>query len=401
MNSEKTVDVVNVITIITVLVCSVISYVFFRYNGQEFFRMYLLFMAVTILLTQVSSMAKNERLSAFFMALSVFTMSYLFIFRNQTGIDDHVYRRMFTDIGHMNLRAFIKSSDIEIGYKTINYLIYKITDGDYNICQVFFAFIPIALIESTLWKNRHKLDLSIATLYVYMTLYYFIMSSGLVRVFFAVSIVFYGFRYIIEQNIKKYIITVIIASLFHRSACVMLILLILFIKDNYFYKHIKPLSIVLFIVVPVVFVLVSKYIVPSMGDRYQHYALETASEGSVFGFIDRLPFIIMTIFYMPILSDESSETKKEIRLYLVLMLLTVSINIATIWTDLGRTVYYTNCGITLAISFLNKQNKIRYSRDGIILAIISVVLPYIYMMHTSFYNLSSWIHLNNYTTFFH
>jgi hypothetical protein len=346
-----------------------------------------------ILFAKMSSVAKNESRSIFWLILSICSISYLFCFRNQTGIDDMTYLKYFYRASNISLVEYMGLSNLEMGYKTINYLIYYITDGNYNTCQFFFAFTPICLIMLALWKKREYIDLALAVLYFYMILYYYIMNAGLVRIFFAVGVVFYSLDYLMQNEIRKYIVCVVIASLFHVSALFMLSLLIVCIRKNYYIYNLKYLSVILIIMIPVAFYFVSKYAPSVLGeDRYGSYA-EMESNRSIFDMADRLPFIFIALYFLRYITN----AEKEYRLYIVLMILTIAINISSIWMTLGRCVYYTNTGIMLCMSFLMKHESIR--RDNIVVSVL-VAIPFIYMMHSIFNNSYFWEHLNNYSTFF-
>jgi hypothetical protein len=338
---------------------------------------------------------------AFFWLISTFLISYVFCFRNQTGIDDITYKLYFEKAANSSLQEFLSYSEMEIGYKISNYIIFHLSNGNYNVCQFIFSFIPILLFQITFWKKRNELELSVALLYFYMTLYYFIMSAGLVRIFFSVSIIFFGLKYILKNDMKRYIACVLIASLFHYSSLVMFSLLLLLINDGFFYRHIKLLSVILLVIIPIILVIVSKYLAPTLGVRYEGYALAVnKSTNSLFSFVDKLPFLIIGIFYIPVIQEEDTQTKKEYRLYLVLILLTISVSIGSMWTDLGRIVYYTNCGIILLMSFILKNKIIRNGNDGRILSIVVTIIPYVFLMHTIFNNNYIWNNLNNYKSIF-
>ncbi len=383
------------LSLVTIFLC-----ITFDSNDAKVFNMYMIFMFMSVVLAKISSLHNNLLISKLFLILSIICMSFLLCFRKQSGIDDIVYKGLFEKASNMNFFDYLNSSDIEFGYKIINYLINRLT-GNYNVCQFFFSFVPIAIIEIKLWQKREYIDFSFALLYVYMTLYYFIISAGLVRIFFAVSIVFYGLDFIVNNNKKKYILCVIIASLFHRSALFMLLLLILLINDEYFYKRVKLFSCLVFVLVPLILFFVSKYIAPLLGERYSSYSqMESVGNASLLSFADKLPFLILGIFYYNTMKKEQYENFKEYQLSLILIILTISINIASIWTDLGRLVYYTNTGIILMMSLIINNKKIKSNFDGMILTMVMTIIPYFYLMHTIFKNQYLWDYLKLYEFIF-
>ncbi|WP_024858898.1 EpsG family protein [Ruminococcus albus] len=398
---KNKIDIIDIIIFLSIISCTFICILLFKNDGRNFFMMYMLLIAGSSCFLKAATFCSNRIVSGFFWLISTFLISYVFCFRNQTGIDDITYKLYFEKAANSSLQEFLSYSEMEIGYKISNYIIFHLSNGNYNVCQFIFSFIPILLFQITFWKKRNELELSVALLYFYMTLYYFIMSAGLVRIFFSVSIIFFGLKYILKNDMKRYIACVLIASLFHYSSLVMFSLLLLLINDGFFYRHIKLLSVILLVIIPIILVIVSKYLAPTLGVRYEGYALAVnKSTNSLFSFVDKLPFLIIGIFYIPVIQEEDTQTKKEYRLYLVLILLTISVSIGSMWTDLGRIVYYTNCGIILLMSFILKNKIIRNGNDGRILSIVVTIIPYVFLMHTIFNNNYIWNNLNNYKSIF-
>lgn len=80
------------------------------------------------------------------------------------------------------------------------------------------SFICLYFITATIKNYSYDPWLSLI-FFVCFPLFY-LNSLSVIRMFSALAITFYGFRYIRSKNLFKYIATVIIASLFHKSAIV-------------------------------------------------------------------------------------------------------------------------------------------------------------------------------------
>lgn len=115
----------------------------------------------------------------------------------------------------------------EVGFNLINKLIYNCTE-DYRVLFFVTSFIILFLIYKSIWENSENIFQSILLIFIGQFYFY---SMNLVRQAIAMSIIVYSFKYIKEKNILKTIISILIATLFHNSALIMIpILLISFMN---------------------------------------------------------------------------------------------------------------------------------------------------------------------------
>lgn len=102
----------------------------------------------------------------------------------------------------------------------------------FQMPQIYFAInsiLSIYLIMSTI--RRYSKDYWVS-LFLFVTFpLFFLNSLSVIRNFTAISIMFYGFKYIEDKKFVKYLLTVIIASLFHKSAIIAI--------SFYFLRNIK------------------------------------------------------------------------------------------------------------------------------------------------------------------
>ncbi|WMM24322.1 EpsG family protein [Tissierella sp. MB52-C2] len=103
---------------------------------------------------------------------------------------------------------------------------------NFNIPQIYFiinSIISICLIMSTI--KRYSKDYWIS-FFLFVTFpLFFLNSLSVIRNYTAIAITFYGFKYIENKKLIRYILMVIIASLFHKSAIIAL--------PFYFFKNIN------------------------------------------------------------------------------------------------------------------------------------------------------------------
>lgn len=139
--------------------------------------------------------------------------------RYETGGDWTSYTEIFQTIesidkvidGH---GENFKSIPLETGFKYLNSISRFICD---NVQFLFFtvAFIISLLLFVSIPKYS---PLPILSVLIYFGVLFFSLDMIVIRQGIAVSIVFFSYRYILQQSLLRYLILVIIASLFHVSA---------------------------------------------------------------------------------------------------------------------------------------------------------------------------------------
>ena len=113
--------------------------------------------------------------------------------------------------------------DFSIGYKKMVQALNIITK-DPQILFVVTSFIFCYFLWKTIYEQSADILLSI--MLVIVTRYYFI-SLNTIRQFIAMSIVIYATKYIIQNKIIKFLIFLAIASLFHTSILIYIVLIFL------------------------------------------------------------------------------------------------------------------------------------------------------------------------------
>lgn len=193
--------------------------------------------------------------------------------RSFVGTDFTAYKNYFDILNYYSLSYH----EYEIGYYLLNYLV-RLFTNDAQYLFLITSFIVIFLTTRTLKEYSVSYMLSI---FLFITLYFYYNSFNILRQYIAVSIVFYSVRYILRDNSKKYILTILIASLFHNTSLIMIpFYWLLKMKiSNIRYFVLFLLSIVLSFITPNLISLISK-IIPGLSS-YVNYYSEGASANSV------------------------------------------------------------------------------------------------------------------------
>ncbi|RKF44749.1 hypothetical protein BCY92_17065 [Bacillus wiedmannii] len=154
--------------------------------------------------------------------------------RYNIGIDYVSHERIYENIQSGLLENFSNTNQ-EKGYFILNKIF-----NDFNVMLFFIALVTLTIKFKVIKDNSIYIFL---TLYLYYCLFFIRYDMGLVTQGIAAAIIMYSYNYIIEKKQVKFILSVLIASLFHISA-------IIFIP---FYWIIRKEYTVKFIVIGILF----------------------------------------------------------------------------------------------------------------------------------------------------
>lgn len=364
--------------ITTLILCVAIFAFFIPTANLSTYLLYVSFLLLSEFFVFLSDLSNHKLASLFFFTLGIVIFGSLMAFRNKTGIDDRTYELIFTHIQNNDLSHSLISSNIEKGYILLNYITSFL--GITNYCHVITitSYISFLFWGIALWRFRKKCNLTVMVLLLWSNFYFFVMYAGLVRIFISLPIALIAYDLVSQRKIKSFLIMVILGSLFHRSAFILLILTPLF-KDSVVY-HWKSFTATLFILMPIVFFFVAKVIVPFLGARYSSYGIIGAFNISI-GKFDILPLWIIAAYFFQFVDSES---KKTYTLGIIALSLSMFFSIWSSLVNLGRLIFYANLGILIIASCIFKQKPV-----GIIekfTPCIFVVYSFVYVMHTTFLN---------------
>lgn len=130
------------------------------------------------------------------------------------GLDTAGYIESFQNIaaGRLDL-----AYGLEWSFRYICYALTYVTKEP-QLILLFFALISNGLIVWRLWELREYISFGVSVAVYYVMFY--MMSLNLMRQFIAVSIVFFATRYLLKGQNIRYLIFVVVASLFHQSALI-------------------------------------------------------------------------------------------------------------------------------------------------------------------------------------
>ncbi|MGP4074889.1 EpsG family protein [Halobacillus sp. K22] len=150
----------------------------------------------------------------FFVLLALAALVVVSGLRSNIG-DTYFYKRIY-EINDFTWEFIQSQKDIGFG---ILQAILKNISSDPQLMIFTTALITNTLIVVVLYKYSRLFELS---LYVYITGGLFIVSMNGIRQVLAAAIAFTALKYIMNGNVKRYIMVILFASLFHQSALVLL-----------------------------------------------------------------------------------------------------------------------------------------------------------------------------------
>lgn len=110
-------------------------------------------------------------------------------------------------------------SEKDIGFGLVQMLLKNYVSEDSQVLIFTTAFITNTLIVYILYNYSRMIEIS---LFIYITGGLFLVSMNGIRQVLAASIAFIAIKYLINGNMIRYFLVVVLASLFHQSALILL-----------------------------------------------------------------------------------------------------------------------------------------------------------------------------------
>lgn len=184
---------------------------------------YFLFLIILFLITLIIikfkgiEYVKNDKKYLIFIFL---LLTFFLAFKSENvGVDADSYRDIFYDISKLSFLKVYSYDRYEIGYKYLCKLISFIWNN-YQFFLFIIAFIEMFGFYYFIKKYSKNYALS---LFIFITFETYMLTFGVLRQAIALSISLFAFKYIDEKKILKFILTILIASLFHKTAAIFLL----------------------------------------------------------------------------------------------------------------------------------------------------------------------------------
>lgn len=129
------------------------------------------------------------------------------------GTDYAMYEYMYFNQYAQNIEK------VEIGYKILMQLSYQLFGENAYLFFTLCSALTILPIYIIIKKYSNKPGES---LFYFVALGFYVLSFNMVRQSIALAICFFALKYMFNRKIIKYVITILIASLFHMTALIMI-----------------------------------------------------------------------------------------------------------------------------------------------------------------------------------
>lgn len=168
-----------------------------------------LFLLMEVCSIEYEKRRKDTRL--LFIILAIFIYSIVIGLRNNVGIDYLNYKNLFFNDGF----DINRSVEIQWLVRFLNFL-----NLPFYSLFIVSAFLQIFFFIK--FYKDYKKCLSWGIFFYFTTLYFF-LSMNVIRQCIAWAIFLYATRYIYKKNLLKYILLIVFATLFHKSAIILII----------------------------------------------------------------------------------------------------------------------------------------------------------------------------------
>lgn len=286
--------------------------------------------------------------------------------RSDVGTDFIAYKNYFENLQYYSFDYPL----YEKGYYALNFVVSLFTTNS-QFVMMLTSFIILFLINKTLLNYSNSYLMSV---FLFITMYYYLNSFNLVRQYIVVAILFFSLKFIIKENFKKFIVSVIIASLFHITALIMIPFYWILKKrfSTMTYVVLIFATIGLSFATPAIVGIVSR-LIPKFA-LYTHYEFEGASSFSVI-------LITLSLFVFSIFNkNKLIKTNKHGWIYVNAVYFALLFSILSTKNILFFRVaiyFYIYCLLLIPICLLILDKKVR---PAAILLVLSTFTYYLYHM---------------------
>ncbi len=359
-------------------------YISLPIEKQPTFCFYTGILLLSMLCIYLSEVTNKKRTSFLLFWLGMAILGFPWAFRLPVAVDDPRYIYLFNQSKFYSLIGYIKLHEQEKGYLLLNWVLYRLLNGNYNHFQVIVSYLSFVFWGLAFRNNKmQKGSGMFMALFLWSHFYFIVLNASLVRLFLAIPIVLIAMQFIWKNKWKLFVIMIIFAASFHLSALVMLLFLFFLYKQKFFYEHWIFFAFLTFFIVLSALVFGANYVFSSLGDKYQGYA-RTRDLSISMGSFTTLPIWIACYMFYKEQLTVSIEYKKRYIIGMILLSLSIVFSIATTVVHVGRIIFYAYLGLLIVISSIF-QLKTRNVYD-MFLKCLLVIYPLVYVMVAAFTN---------------
>lgn len=282
-----------------------------------------------------------------------------------------IYLPIFSELSKLSISEsfnFIKNSNIEVVFYMLTRF-YLIITNNYRIYLIILA-MPLNFFVSRFIYKYSKIPF--LSFIIFFSLNYFAMEFTLLKHCIALSILILSYDYIVKKDFKRFVLVVILAAFFHRTAIIFLIVYPLGnLKTGY--KNISAIVISLFASVAIGKDILNVLILAININHYTKY-INADSNTLTFFFLNLFIYLFVIIFF--------KKYKKENEYNRLMNIFTIGICISTFATTIGESLrmstYFTIYSLILLPNAINVITQ-RVNKDIIIILLSFLLIMYFFL----------------------
>ncbi|MEK0174679.1 EpsG family protein [Tetragenococcus halophilus] len=315
-----------------------------------------------------------------YLFITFFVLYIMSAFRSiNIGNDTRDYFLMYENFGRTD-NILSMPSDIEVGYRVLNKFLYSLNPSPVLLTSITSLFV-LGSIFFFIYKNSEIPWLSVM-LFINLRTFYFTLSG--IRQSIALAIILISYKYLKQGNFWKFVSLVILASTFHTSS---LLFLIIYPMSR---MRVKQKIIALYFGVSVVFFFILERILPLILNfipKYQSYLsssyFESVKLASILNFLVSFSILLFGFFVLKYVKSKRKVNNElgilsvNSNLLLHIMLLSTAFNfIAINGSIIKRAGLYFSVFAIIYIPNLIKKIKDKNIKILIIYLILVLSLAY-------------------------
>lgn len=324
------------------------------------------------------NVTNSRKRKIFWLSLPLFLLG---IFRGDTvGGDLENYLAYFDDFCKLN--SFWDTwyvSTHEPGYQLFTYLISRLSSSH----RAFFFFTYVLSLVGPVYLVGKYSKMPLFSFFLYFSLGFYTNTFNNVRQSIAISICFLAFHFLFKRNFYKYAGMVLLATMFHYSAIITLLLYPL-VRNKITIK-----KIILYLTTGVgLYMLASvtilSFFINLLAFKYGGMELAITSESAGFGMMTLYGLVLigeLILYKSPYNSSQENEERMSFFIQLQLLALLCQM-FAPLFSSMVRMTYYFFIPIIIAIPYMSYA----YKPFRKIMLILCTVLALLYMGKVYSYN---------------
>lgn len=332
----------------------------------------LLILSILILYIIINLFEKSKKKSNdLFLSITFLILFLLVAFRTENiGNDTKTYLNFFNKTCAVKWSLLEGDSHFEKGYIILNILISYISSNS-RFFMIFMSLIFNFVVFYFIKKNSKNYLLSVL---IYICMLHFYNSMTMMRQFCAIIVLLSAFKFVKEKSVVWYIISVVLASLFHSTAWLGLLI---YVAYNCRYTNKRAIIILIIAIICTMFVTPLMDVIAEWVGRNNFYN-ERQDGQSLANMLYAIVYFVMYIFsiYEITKSKNHNTNKNYFNLYCILG--AVAINLIGLKMNvLSRAALYFDIFIIIILPNVIEENITNiYNKKRIYLLVVVFLLLY-------------------------